>query len=101
MFGKHIGVDMNNEPWSTEPARGMGGYYHHLYGLSGANLLRCTREEAQKVAAVPELLKVVEAFIRAFEAHEITNSNSSVVDATGLIAELARTAIAKVEGKEA
>lgn len=53
--------------WSTEPARGMGGYYHHLRGLSGTNLLRCTREEALKLAAADDLLNALQECQAALE----------------------------------
>lgn len=52
---------MPEEKWSTTPARGMGPYYHHLYGLSYPILLNCTEEEARTLAAARDMLTVLQA----------------------------------------
>ena len=52
---------MPEEEWSTTPARGMGPYYHHLYGLSFPILLNCTEEEARTLATARDMLTVLQA----------------------------------------
>lgn len=55
---------MSEEKWSTTPARGMGPYYHHLYGLSYPILLNCTEEEARTLAAARDMLTALQALAK-------------------------------------
>ncbi len=53
---------MSKTTWTTNPAQGMGGGYHHLQGLSKKEILiECTKEEAHLIAAAPDLLEALQS----------------------------------------
>ena len=92
---------------STAPAQGLGPNYHHLHGLSQPNLLHCTDAEAQKLAAVDDLL---EALRMLMDIHEkpanLAGKYGKALDAAihaqqvkvDAAAAAARAAIAKATG---
>lgn len=79
----------------------------HVDGASSlvvCHLDNCDKENSESnarlIAAAPDLMAVVKAYINAFERGEISNQKSNDADSTGLIANLAYAAIAKATGQD-
>lgn len=94
---------------STTPAQGMGPNYHHLHGLSQPNLLHCTEAEAQKLAAVDELLEALRMWMDIHEKPAgFAGKYGKALDAAihdhqlkvAAAADAARAAIGKATGEQ-
>jgi hypothetical protein len=79
--------------WRQPSSIGPCGISHSHWG---GNLLTVEEADARLIAAAPDLLEALQAYLQAFENHGITNTTN--LDSIEHIAELAYAAIDKAIG---
>lgn len=102
--GSPCDYDASNEaPWLVTDAYAVGVEKTLRDGVILKGQIECLNESnARLIAAAPDLLEAVRAYVQHFEAHHITNTHGGRdFDFTGHIAQLARAAISKATGEQA